>query len=66
VTAKHGLLGFERVVAKEGPAHNVRANVICPVFVKTPLVEKQMRPRRRPKGEKRFGGSCLRESLHVE
>src|SRR5690606_33617680 len=41
VTAKHGLLGLCKVVAKEGAKHNVRANVICPGFVKTPLVEKQ-------------------------
>jgi 3-hydroxybutyrate dehydrogenase len=42
VAAKHGLLGLSRVMAKEGAAHNVRANVICPGFVKTPLVEKQI------------------------
>jgi 3-hydroxybutyrate dehydrogenase len=42
VAAKHGLLGLSRVIAKEGAAHNVRANVICPGFVKTPLVEKQI------------------------
>ncbi len=42
VTAKHGLLGLARVVSKEGAAHGVRANVICPGFVKTPLVEKQI------------------------
>jgi 3-hydroxybutyrate dehydrogenase len=42
VTAKHGLLGLARVVAKEGAAHGVRANVICPGFVKTPLVTKQI------------------------
>ncbi|KTD13662.1 3-hydroxybutyrate dehydrogenase [Legionella gratiana] len=42
VTAKHGLLGLCRVVAKEGAAHNVRANVICPGFVRTPLVDKQI------------------------
>jgi len=42
VTAKHGLLGLARVVAKEGGAHGVRANVICPGFVRTPLVEKQI------------------------
>jgi 3-hydroxybutyrate dehydrogenase len=42
VTAKHGLLGLARVVAKEGAAHGVRANVICPGFVKTDLVEKQI------------------------
>ena len=42
VTAKHGLLGLARVIAKEGAVHGVRANVICPGFVKTPLVEKQI------------------------
>jgi 3-hydroxybutyrate dehydrogenase len=42
VTAKHGLLGLARVIAKEGAEHGVRANVICPGFVKTPLVEKQI------------------------
>ncbi len=42
VTAKHGLIGLCKVVAKEGIKHNVRANVICPGFVRTPLVEKQI------------------------
>jgi len=42
VTAKHGLLGLCRVVAKEGAKHGVRANVVCPGFVLTPLVEKQI------------------------
>jgi len=42
VTAKHGLLGLCRVVAKEGARHNVRANVVCPGFVRTPLVDKQI------------------------
>jgi 3-hydroxybutyrate dehydrogenase len=42
VAAKHGLLGLARVMAKEGAKHNVRANVICPGFVLTPLVEKQI------------------------
>ncbi|WP_238372332.1 3-hydroxybutyrate dehydrogenase [Heliomarina baculiformis] len=42
VTAKHGLLGLARVISKEGAEHGVRANVICPGFVKTPLVEKQI------------------------
>jgi 3-hydroxybutyrate dehydrogenase len=42
VTAKHGLLGLARVIAKEGAADGIRANVICPGFVKTPLVEKQI------------------------
>jgi 3-hydroxybutyrate dehydrogenase len=42
VTAKHGLIGLSKVVAKEGAAHGVRANVICPGFVRTPLVDKQI------------------------
>ena len=42
VTAKHGLLGLAKTVAKEGAAHKVRANVICPGFVRTPLVDKQI------------------------
>jgi 3-hydroxybutyrate dehydrogenase len=42
VTAKHGLLGLARTLAKEGAAHNVRSHVICPGFVRTPLVEKQI------------------------
>ena len=42
VTAKHGLIGLCKVVAKEGAAHGVRANVVCPGFVRTPLVEKQI------------------------
>ncbi len=42
VTAKHGLIGLCEVVAKEGAEHHVRANVICPGFVRTPLVDKQI------------------------
>ena len=42
VTAKHGLIGLAKTVAKEGAAHNIRANVICPGFVRTPLVAKQI------------------------
>lgn len=42
VTAKHGLIGLAKVVAKEGAAHGIRSNVICPGFVRTPLVEKQI------------------------
>jgi 3-hydroxybutyrate dehydrogenase len=42
VTAKHGLIGLCKTVAKEGAKHNVRANVICPGFVRTPLVDKQI------------------------
>lgn len=42
VAAKHALLGLARVVAKEGGPRGVRANVVCPGFVRTPLVEKQI------------------------
>ena len=52
VTAKHGVLGLCRTVAKEGAKHHVRANVICPGFVRTPLVEKQI-----PEQAKTFGVS---------
>jgi 3-hydroxybutyrate dehydrogenase len=50
VTAKHGLIGLSKVIAKEGAKHNVRSNVICPGFVLTPLVEKQI-----PEQAKEFG-----------
>ncbi len=42
VTAKHGLLGLARTIAKEGGPLGIRSNVICPGFVRTPLVEKQI------------------------
>ena len=42
VTAKHGLLGLAKVIAKEGAKHGVRANVVCPGFVHTALVDKQI------------------------
>lgn len=42
VAAKHGLLGLAKVVAKEGAKDHIRANVICPGFVRTPLVNKQI------------------------
>ncbi len=50
VAAKHGLLGLARVVAKEGAEYNVRSHVICPGFVRTPLVDKQI-----PEQAKEFG-----------
>jgi 3-hydroxybutyrate dehydrogenase len=42
VAAKHALIGLAKVVAKEGAEHGIRANVICPGFVRTPLVDKQI------------------------
>ncbi len=50
VTAKHGLLGLAKVIAKEGAEHGIRSNVICPGFVRTPLVERQI-----PEQAKSFG-----------
>jgi 3-hydroxybutyrate dehydrogenase len=50
VTAKHGIMGLAKVVAKEGAAHGVRANVICPGYVWTPLVEKQIPEQARTRG----------------
>jgi 3-hydroxybutyrate dehydrogenase len=42
VTAKHGLIGLCKTAAKEGGTHGIRANVICPGFVRTPLVDRQI------------------------
>lgn len=42
VAAKHALLGLARVLAKEGAQKNVRSHVVCPGFVRTPLVDKQI------------------------
>lgn len=42
ITAKHGLIGLAKSVAKEGAKHGVRTNVICPGFVRTPLVDRQI------------------------
>jgi 3-hydroxybutyrate dehydrogenase len=42
VSAKHALIGLAKVVAKEGAKDGIRANVICPGFVRTPLVDKQI------------------------
>jgi 3-hydroxybutyrate dehydrogenase len=42
VTAKHGLEGLARTIAKEGGKKGVRTNLICPGFVRTPLVDKQI------------------------
>jgi 3-hydroxybutyrate dehydrogenase len=42
VSAKHGLLGLTRVTALEGAPHGVTCNCICPSYVRTALVEKQI------------------------
>ena len=44
VSAKHGMMGLTKVVALEAGAHsrNITCNAICPSYVRTPLVEKQL------------------------
>jgi 3-hydroxybutyrate dehydrogenase len=69
VAAKHGLLGLARVIAKEGAAHGVRANVICPGFVRTPLVEKQIPEQARELGltqEQVVRDVMLRDTVDTE
>ena len=50
VSAKHGLEGFSKVVALEGAPHGVTSNCICPAYVRTPLVEKQIADQARTRG----------------
>jgi len=50
VTAKHGILGLTKTVALEGAEYGVTANAICPGYVKTPLVEKQIPDTARERG----------------
>jgi 3-hydroxybutyrate dehydrogenase len=42
VAAKHGLEGLSKVIALEGAEHGVTSNCICPAYVRTPLVERQI------------------------
>ena len=42
VSAKHGLLGLTKVIALEGATHNITAVALCPCYVRTPLVERQI------------------------
>ncbi len=50
VSAKHGLLGLTRTAALEGGPHNITVNLICPAYVRTPLVEKQIADQARTRG----------------
>lgn len=50
VAAKHGLEGLSKVVALEGGPHGVTSNTICPAYVRTPLVEKQIADQARVHG----------------
>jgi 3-hydroxybutyrate dehydrogenase len=50
ITAKHGLLGLTRTTALEGGAFGITCNLVCPAYVRTPLVEKQIADQARTRG----------------
>lgn len=50
VAAKHGLLGFSKVMALETADTDITINTICPAYVRTPLVDKQIAAQARTHG----------------
>ena len=50
VAAKHGLVGFSKVVALETADTDITINTLCPTYVKTPLVDKQIADQARTRG----------------
>ena len=50
VAAKHGIVGFTKTVALELAQDNITCNAICPGFVETPIVEKQIDDQDRTRG----------------
>jgi 3-hydroxybutyrate dehydrogenase len=42
ISAKHGVLGLVKTLALEGASEGITANAVCPGYVRTPLVEKQI------------------------
>jgi 3-hydroxybutyrate dehydrogenase len=50
VSAKHGVVGLCRTLALEGAEHGITANAVCPAYVRTPLVEKQIADQARAHG----------------
>ena len=50
VAAKHGLVGFSKVVALETAGTDITINTICPTYVKTPLVDRQIADQARTRG----------------
>jgi 3-hydroxybutyrate dehydrogenase len=69
VAAKHGLIGLAQVIAKEGARHGVRANVVCPGFVLTPLVQRQIPEQARALGiseDEVVSNVMLRETVDGE
>ncbi len=53
VAAKHGVLGLTKTVALEVAQDNITCNAICPGFVETPIVEKQITDQARTRGMSR-------------
>jgi 3-hydroxybutyrate dehydrogenase len=69
VAAKHGIVGLAKAVAKEGAKYGIRSNVICPGFVRTPLVEKQIPEQAQQLGiseEEVIKNIMLRETVNGE
>jgi 3-hydroxybutyrate dehydrogenase len=50
VAAKHGVIGFTKTVALELAQDNITCNAICPGFVETPIVSKQIQDQARTRG----------------
>ena len=50
VSAKHGVLGLVKTLALEGAADGIRASAVCPGYVRTPLVERQIADQARAHG----------------
>ena len=50
VAAKHGIVGMTKVLALEGAPYNITCNAICPGYVKTPLVENQIKDQAKSAG----------------
>ncbi len=57
VSAKHGVLGLTKVTALEGAPYNITAVAVCPCFVHTPMVEKQIA------GQAKFHGMTEQEVI---
>ena len=50
ISAKHGVMGLCKTLALEGAPHGITANAVCPAYVRTPLVEKQIADQARAHG----------------
>ena len=68
VSAKHGLIGLTRTAALEGAEHGLTVNALCPAYVRTPLVERQIADQARTRGisESEVEGSVMLESAAIK